>query len=85
MGFIKYIFILPIRFYQKFISPFLPARCRYYPSCSNYAIEAFSKYGIVIGLLKSVSRILRCNPLFPGGYEPVEKGWPRIEPKHLHK
>ena len=67
----KYLFIIPIRIYQIF-SRRLPPVCRYYPSCSQYMIESIEKKGIIHGLLKGTLRILRCNPLFPGGYDPVE-------------
>ena len=60
-----------IRFYQRNISPCFPARCRFSPTCSAYAIEALERHGAVIGLLLAVWRILRCNPLCKGGYDPV--------------
>lgn len=60
-----------IVFYQKFISPFLMPSCRFYPSCSTYARLAFERYGILKGGILSVTRILRCHPLHPGGYDPV--------------
>ncbi len=60
-----------IRFYQKCISPLLPSMCRYYPTCSNYALEAIEVHGAFKGSLLAVWRILRCNRLFPGGYDPV--------------
>ena len=60
-----------IRFYQKFISPFLPRSCRFYPTCSHYAVEALEKKGLLKGLLLSTWRVLRCNPLSKGGYDPV--------------
>ena len=60
-----------IRVYQKFISPIKPACCRFTPTCSSYAIEAFTKRGFFIGLLLTVWRILRCNPFSKGGYDPV--------------
>ena len=60
-----------IKFYQRAISPSLPHTCRFYPTCSNYSIEAIKKYGILKGGLMSIWRILRCNPLNPGGYDPV--------------
>ncbi len=63
--------IFLIRFYQKAISPSLPNTCRFYPSCSNYSIEAIRKYGIIKGALLSLWRILRCNPFNRGGYDPV--------------
>jgi len=61
-----------IKFYQRAISPSLPHTCRFYPTCSNYSIEAIKKYGILKGGLMSVWRVLRCNPLNPGGYDPVK-------------
>jgi uncharacterized protein len=63
--------ILPIRFYQRFISPALPSRCKYYPSCSAYAVEAIRVHGAVHGLLLTGWRLLRCNPLSDGGLDPV--------------
>lgn len=58
--------------YKKIISPLLPPSCRFYPTCSEYSIQAIEKYGITKGLVKSFWRILRCNPLSKGGYDPVE-------------
>jgi putative membrane protein insertion efficiency factor len=63
--------ILCICFYQKIISPFLPPVCRFYPSCSQYQIEALSKYGLIKGILLGTRRILKCHPFHPGGYDPV--------------
>jgi putative membrane protein insertion efficiency factor len=63
--------VLPIRFYQKFISPAIPSRCRYYPSCSAYAVEAIRVHGAGRGLLLAGWRLLRCNPLSDGGLDPV--------------
>ena len=63
--------ILPIRGYQFFISPLLGPRCRFYPSCSQYAIEALQSHGAFKGLWLSLQRILRCHPLNPGGFDPV--------------
>ena len=60
-----------IRFYQKHISPLLPPMCRYYPTCSNYAVEAIRVHGAFKGTLLAVLRLMRCNILFPGGYDPV--------------
>ncbi|MCR4924936.1 MAG: membrane protein insertion efficiency factor YidD [Clostridiales bacterium] len=67
----KKIFIWLIRFYQKHISPLFPARCRYYPTCSNYALEAIERFGVFKGSLLALWRLLRCNPLWHGGYDPV--------------
>ena len=66
---IKRIFIGMIRLYQTLISPFIHPRCRYYPSCSHYAVQAIEKYGVVKGGLKAVWRILRCNPFSRGGVD----------------
>ena len=63
--------ILLVRVYQRCISRFLPPVCRFTPSCSQYMIDAIRKKGFVLGVLKGIWRILRCNPLFPGGYDPV--------------
>lgn len=63
--------ILPIKFYQKGISPLLPPSCRYYPTCSTYMIQAIEKHGALLGLLMGCARILRCNPFVRGGYDPV--------------
>ena len=67
----RHVMIWLIRVYQKFISPIKPACCRFTPTCSSYAIEAFTKRGFFIGLLLTVWRILRCNPFSKGGYDPV--------------
>jgi putative membrane protein insertion efficiency factor len=64
--------ILLIRGYKKFISPILPPSCRFYPTCSEYSIQALEKYGIFKGGVKAVWRILRCNPFNNGGYDPIE-------------
>lgn len=60
-----------IEFYQHYISPLFPGKCRFYPSCSMYAIEAFQKYGFPKALYLTIFRILKCNPLHPGGFDPV--------------
>ncbi|MCW4572461.1 membrane protein insertion efficiency factor YidD [Venenivibrio stagnispumantis] len=65
----KKILISLIKFYQKFISPVLPSSCRYYPSCSTYAILAIEKYGVIKGSIKAIWRILRCNPFSKGGVD----------------
>ena len=65
----KKILILLIKIYQKALSPFLGNSCRYYPSCSNYSIQAIEKYGVLKGSLKAMWRILRCNPFSKGGID----------------
>ena len=64
--------IWTVRGYQKYISPLLPASCKYRPSCSQYMIEALRKKGFVVGFLMGCWRVLRCNPFSRGGYDPVE-------------
>ena len=66
-----------VRFYQKFLSPLKRnPTCRFYPTCSAYAIEAFQKRGFFVGMILTVYRILRCNPFCRGGYDPVpDKGF----------
>ena len=66
-----WILILPIKFYQKCISPFTPPMCRFTPTCSNYAIEAIRKHGPFKGFWLALKRILRCHPWGGSGYDPV--------------
>jgi putative membrane protein insertion efficiency factor len=68
---VKLIFIFPVKFYQKFISPMMPAHCRYVPTCSQYCVECIEKLPIYLALWYSLLRILKCNQFFPGGYDPV--------------
>ena len=63
--------ILLVRAYQVVLSPLLPAACRYYPSCSAYAIEALERHGALRGSWLALRRIGRCNPFRPGGFDPV--------------
>lgn len=65
------IVLWPIRFYQKFISPLLPRSCRFYPTCSQYMVDAISMHGVVKGSLMGIARILRCNPFVKGGIDYV--------------
>jgi uncharacterized protein len=62
-----------IRLYQVTLSPGLPGRCKYYPSCSQYALDALREYGALRGSVLAAWRILRCNPLSYGGYDPVSR------------
>lgn len=78
MKLIRRIVVFPIRMYQRFLSPLLGSNCRFHPSCSQFSIEAIERYGVIVGVIKAVARILRCHPLFPGGYDPVDTAWPRI-------
>lgn len=70
-AFISRVLILPIRGYQKYISPLLPPSCRFTPTCSQYAIEALRKHGPIKGSLLTIWRLLRCNPWGGSGYDPV--------------
>jgi uncharacterized protein len=63
--------LLPIIAYRRWISPALPARCRFYPSCSAYAVEAISTHGVLRGVGLATWRLLRCQPFNRGGYDPV--------------
>lgn len=67
----KTILIIIIKTYQKIISPLFPPSCRFYPPCSEYGIEAITKHGAIKGGIMTAWRILRCNPLNKGGYDPV--------------
>jgi putative membrane protein insertion efficiency factor len=72
MRFLRAVAVAPIRFYQVVISPGLPRRCKYEPTCSRYAVQAIRRYGILRGSVLAVWRLLRCNPWSHGGYDPVE-------------
>jgi hypothetical protein len=76
MKILRKIFVAPIKLYRKFISPLLPPSCRFYPSCSAYALEAIERFGIVKGSLLAAFRILRCNPLCKGGIDYVPEEFP---------
>ena len=67
----KKFFIRIIKFYQRNISINKPPICRFYPTCSEYGLQAIEQHGLIKGLLLTGCRILRCNPLFKGGYDPV--------------
>jgi putative membrane protein insertion efficiency factor len=69
---LRAIVVAPIRLYQRGISPVLPARCKYYPTCSAYAVEAVKQYGVMRGLVLAGWRLLRCNPWSNGGVDFVE-------------
>jgi putative membrane protein insertion efficiency factor len=69
---LRFIPLLPIRLYQRLISPALGARCKYYPSCSEYAAQAIQRFGILRGLVLAAWRLLRCNPWSRGGFDPVD-------------
>jgi putative membrane protein insertion efficiency factor len=72
MRVLREIAVAPIRVYQRVISPLLPRRCKYHPTCSAYAVDAVREFGILRGLVLAGWRLLRCNPWSHGGYDPVE-------------
>jgi hypothetical protein len=63
--------VLPIKFYRRWLSPLKPPACRFYPTCSQYALEAIETHGAARGLWLSVKRICKCHPFHPGGFDPV--------------
>jgi uncharacterized protein len=69
---LRAIAIAPIRLYQRVLSPMVGERCKYYPSCSEYAAQAITRFGILRGLVLAGWRLLRCNPWSHGGFDPVE-------------
>ncbi len=70
--YLRYVPIFFILLYKNLISPIFPASCRFVPSCSTYALEAFKKHGIVKGFYLAIIRLSKCHPFHPGGYDPVE-------------
>ncbi|MFI5004177.1 MAG: membrane protein insertion efficiency factor YidD [Solirubrobacterales bacterium] len=78
---------LPIVVYQRAISPGLPRRCRYEPTCSRYAVLAIREYGILRGLVLAAWRLVRCNPWSPGGYDPVgaQRMFKASPPAHVRR
>lgn len=78
------VLVVPLRAYKRFVSPWLPPACRFHPTCSEYAALAIERYGAGRGTWMALLRLLRCNPLFPGGWDPpyeeppaaVQGEWP---------
>ncbi|MCE2416393.1 membrane protein insertion efficiency factor YidD [Candidatus Poribacteria bacterium] len=66
------ILLQPIRFYRRFISPFLPPSCRFYPTCSQYALQALKRYGAFKGCWLTIKRLSKCHPYHPGGFDPLK-------------
>jgi uncharacterized protein len=73
-----------LRGYQRWISPLIGARCKYYPSCSEYAVQAIGRYGILRGSVLAAWRLLRCNPFSHGGYDPVSEQTLFRRHAHIH-
>lgn len=71
-GMLKKIILIMLRFYRNYLSCVKIPCCRYYPTCSAYAIESIEKHGVIVGGLASIKRILRCHPFSDGGYDPVK-------------
>ena len=69
--FMKIPFIYLLKFYKRFISPFLPHACRFQPTCSEYMLEAIKLHGVFYGIYLGIRRILKCNPWGGSGYDPV--------------
>ena len=69
---LRSVLLAPVRLYQRAISPGLPARCKYHPTCSQYAVDAVRRYGVLRGVVLAAWRLLRCNPWSHGGVEYVE-------------
>ena len=67
----KNFLVKAIRFYQRRISPLFPPKCRYYPTCSQYALQAIEIHGVFKGMILAIGRLMRCNIFFPGGVDPV--------------
>lgn len=66
------IILYAIRGYRRFISPLLPPSCRFHPTCSHYALQAFEKYGIFKGIWLTIKRLVKCHPYHPGGFDPLK-------------
>lgn len=78
MTFVRAIATAPLRFYRRVLSPLKPAMCRFSPTCSQYAIEAVERHGLVRGGALATWRILRCHPLCKGGHDPVPERTARV-------
>jgi putative membrane protein insertion efficiency factor len=76
----KQLVLFLLRAYKYLLSPLLPAACRYVPSCSEYALEAVERFGVIRGGARAVWRVLRCHPLAKGGYDPVKRSELKTEP-----
>lgn len=68
----KQLFVYAIRGYRRFISPLLPPTCRFHPTCSDYAQQAFERYGVLRGFWLTIKRLVKCHPYHPGGFDPLQ-------------
>lgn len=75
------LYLFPVRFYRRFISPLTPPCCRFTPTCSAYAVKAVERFGIIKGTVLAVWRILRCNPFCRGGYDDVPEEFSFVKKK----
>jgi putative membrane protein insertion efficiency factor len=86
---VKRLCLAPIRAYQRWLSPRLPRRCRYEPTCSAYAVSAIERFGVARGAVLAAWRLLRCNPLSHGGFDPVPERFTMhvgpIDPAEYHR
>jgi putative membrane protein insertion efficiency factor len=82
MSRLRELVLVPVRVYRRLLSPALPKRCKYHPSCSAYAVEAVREYGVIRGSVLAGWRLLRCNPWSHGGYDPVEQQR-LFQPQHV--
>ncbi|MFW5957991.1 MAG: membrane protein insertion efficiency factor YidD [Desulfosalsimonas sp.] len=76
---IKYLFIFIIKLYQVLVSPLIGQRCRFFPSCSEYACESISRFGVFRGIWLTAGRLVKCHPFHPGGVDPVPEPFPESE------
>lgn len=84
-GAVAWLLLQPLKFYRRFISPYLPPSCRFHPSCSTYAVEALTRFGAARGSYLAARRLLRCGPWTPPGRDPVPEAfsWRRTRPGML--
>lgn len=75
----KRLFIGLVRFYQRAISPLLPPSCRFYPSCSQYSVESYERFGVIKGTYLTIIRISKCHPFHPGGVDLVPEKTPKTK------
>lgn len=80
---LRELLLLPLLVYQRLISPALPPRCKYYPSCSTYAVQAVRELGVIRGTIVAAWRVVRCNPWSVGGVDEVADR--RLFPEHAHR